>query len=263
MHSMNDQSVIKELRNSGMKNNPDRGIRPFIVLVLIYQLFLAMLVIVYGYNGSFLLLNSIHTPVLDAPMFLLTHLGDALILTSLLGFIFIRRNPALVILLIIVVIVTGLTGQLMKNFLFDSWDRPLSVIGDSGQVYTVYGYRLFRNSFPSGHSITVAAAMTSLVLVLRPGKPVLIFLAAMTALISYTRIYVGVHFAGDVLAGTLLGIAGSSCLTAGMYPAISNRVGRLPGKVQYVLKMILFVMSVAGITGGIIMIGDYLKLMLY
>jgi len=244
-----------------MDKIPDRTIRYFIVSILIYQLLLAILVTVFGYNGSFLLLNGIHTPLLDAPMFLLTHLGDALILTSLLGFLLIRKNPALIILIIVVVIVTGLTGQLMKNFLFGSWERPLSMIGDTPQIHTVYGYRLFRNSFPSGHSITVTAAITSLALVLRPGKGVLVLLAVLTALISYTRIYVGVHFAGDVLAGTIIGLAGSLYLTIRLYPAISRWVGQRPERGLIKLKGGLFALAVAGMTTGIVMIAGYLKQM--
>jgi len=235
----------------------------FLGIMLIYQFLLAILVIVCGYEGSFLLLNGFHSEILDAPMFLLTHLGDALILTSLLGFVYIRRNPALVILIIMVVIITGLTGQLMKNFLFDSWDRPLSVFGDKGQVYTVYGYRLFRNSFPSGHSITVAAAITTLVMVLKPGKPVIVVLAILTALISYTRIYVGAHFAGDVLAGTLIGISGSIYLTIRLYPAVNRWIEQLSSKELAILKITLFTMALAGVSGGILMAGDHLEQMVH
>ncbi|KAF0195392.1 MAG: PA-phosphatase-like phosphoesterase [Bacteroidetes bacterium] len=245
-----------------MNKNSNHPFLLFLGIMLIYQFLLSVLVIVYGYEGSFLLLNGFHPNGFDAPMFLMTHLGDALILTSLLGFLFIRRDPALVILIIIVVIITGLTGQLMKNFLFDSWDRPLSVLGDKGKVYTVYGYRLFRNSFPSGHSITVAAAITTLVMVLKPGKPVIVVLAILTALISYTRIYVGAHFAGDVLAGTIIGIAGSAYLTTRFYPAVSRWVEQLPGRRLSLIKITLFAMAVSGMAGGIIMAGDYLKLMI-
>ncbi|NTW25811.1 MAG: phosphatase PAP2 family protein, partial [Lentimicrobium sp.] len=203
-----------------MNKHPYSNLIPFIVTLMVYQLFLAIMLVFYGYEGSFLLLNAEHREWLDTPMFLLTHLGDALILTSLLGLLFIRKQPALVILLIFVVIVTGLAGQLLKNTLFDSWDRPLGAIGEGGEVHTVFGYRLFQNSFPSGHSITVAAAITSLAMILKPGRFTMVLLALITAIISYTRIYVGAHFAGDVLAGTILGVAGALFLTVWLYPLI-------------------------------------------
>lgn len=244
-----------------MNNQPGQKIAPFVAILMVYQLVLASLIAVYGYAGSFLLLNGLHCDWLDAPMFLLTHLGDALILTSLLGLILFRKNPGLVLLLIFVVIITGLAGQLMKNFLFDSWDRPLSLIGRGGEVHTVYGYFLYQNSFPSGHSITAAAAITAVVMTLRPGKAEMILLGLFTALVSYTRIYVGAHFAGDVLAGTVLGVAGSIFLTSWLSPRIGHWVGELSPSGFKRLKTILFVSAVSGLAGGIMMIAEYLRRM--
>lgn len=244
-----------------MNNQPDQKIAPFVAILMGYQLVLAVLVAVYGYNGSFLLLNGLHNDWLDAPMFLITHLGDALILTSLLGLIFFRKNPGLVLLLIFVVILTGLAGQLMKNFLFDSWDRPLSLAGRGGEVHTVFGYLLYQNSFPSGHSITAAAAITAVVITLKPGRVAMIFLGLFTALISYTRIYVGAHFAGDVLAGTILGVAGAIFLTAWLSPRIGQWVAGLTTAGFRRLQTILFVMAGSGLVGGILMITEYLRRM--
>ena len=240
-----------------MKEFPNRKILPFIVLMLIYQFLLAVLVAVYGYEGSFMLLNGLHRDWLDVPMFLITHLGDALILTSLLGLILIRKRPELIIMLILIVIITGLFGQLLKNTLFDSWDRPLSVFGSGGGVHTVYNYLLYQNSFPSGHSITVAAAFTTLAMVLKPNRWIMVLFALVTALVSYTRIYVGAHFAGDVLAGTILGVAGAMFLTVWLYPAISRWIENFnPIKLKR-LKSGLFIMAVIGLTGGILMMSEY------
>ncbi|MFH1120844.1 MAG: phosphatase PAP2 family protein [Bacteroidota bacterium] len=250
-------------KQGNLSLNPclSREMVPFFATMLIYQLLLAALVMIYGYEGSFLLLNGFHSKGLDAPMFLLTHLGDALILTSMLGILLVKKDPGLIVLLILVVIITGLTGQLMKNFLFDSWDRPLGMIGDDGNLHIVYDYRLYRNSFPSGHSITVAAALTSMAMVLKPRFWAMVMLAIATSLISYTRIYVGVHFAGDVLAGTIIGVAGAIFLTVRLYPGITQWVSRLSLSGLKRLKTGLFVLALAGLAGGILMIGKYLKMM--
>lgn len=240
-----------------MKESPYRKVLPFISVILIYQFLLAILVAVYGYNGSFMLLNGLNRNWLDTPMFLITHLGDALILTSLLGLIFIRKQPGIIILLILIVIITGLAGQLLKNTIFDSWDRPLSVFGPGGGVHTVNNYLLYQNSFPSGHSITVAAAFTTLVMVIKPNRWVMVLLALLSALVSYTRIYVGAHFAADVLAGTILGVAGALFLTVWLYPAIFRWIGNLnPIKIKR-LKSGLYILAVVGLTSGILMMSDY------
>ncbi|ALL78744.1 hypothetical protein AD006_15030 [Pseudonocardia sp. EC080610-09] len=66
-------------------------------------------------------------------------------------------------------------------------------------------------SLPSGHATMVAAAWTALVLVLWPSltRRVRTLLAVFAALwagaVGFTRIYLGVHWLSDVLAGWALG----------------------------------------------------------
>jgi undecaprenyl-diphosphatase len=57
-------------------------------------------------------------------------------------------------------------------------------------------------SFPSGHSATSFAAATMLALAFPQFAPVLLILAAAVA---YSRVYVGVHYPIDVIAGAALG----------------------------------------------------------
>ncbi len=186
-----------------------RSNQVFFSILLIYWLFLGLMLVIYGYNNSFLLLNGLHQPFLDMPMFLMTHLGDALILTSVLALILARKNPALVFYIIAIVIIAGLFGQLLKNTVFDSFDRPLKVFEGLDLVHTVAGYKMFHNSFPSGHSIVAAAAVTSMIAVLNPNKYIQIIAGLSIVIISFTRIYVGVHFPGDVLLGSLIGAIGA------------------------------------------------------
>lgn len=59
-------------------------------------------------------------------------------------------------------------------------------------------------SFPSGHATVSFACATVLALAV---PRLLVPLYVLAALIAFSRVYVGVHYPGDVLAGAALGLA--------------------------------------------------------
>jgi undecaprenyl-diphosphatase len=61
-------------------------------------------------------------------------------------------------------------------------------------------------SFPSGHAAATTAVATTLVMAHPETAPIALPLAA---LVSYSRVALRVHHAGDVLAGVALGLAGA------------------------------------------------------
>ncbi|EIV96563.1 sphingosine/diacylglycerol kinase-like enzyme [Frankia sp. QA3] len=69
-------------------------------------------------------------------------------------------------------------------------------------------------SFPSGHAASAAAFATGVALD-APGAAVPV--AALAATVAFSRVYVGVHYPGDVAAGILLGI-GAGLLTTKVMP---------------------------------------------
>lgn len=199
------------------------NIRVFLIITAFYLIALSLVLIIWGYQKSFLVLNGHLTPWLDWPMFIITHLGDSMILASLLSLIFVRKQPDTVLTMIVIVIITGLFGQVLKVTLFDGWDRPLKIFNESAVVHAMDNYRLFHNSFPSGHSITAMSAFTALMWCLNPRASYQILAALTAILITYSRIYLGVHFPGDVLAGSLSGIL----ITLLIIPFIHNRLSRI------------------------------------
>ena len=64
-------------------------------------------------------------------------------------------------------------------------------------------YRVHSSSFPAGHAATSFAGATLLVYLAWKWAP---FFLALAAAISFSRVYVGVHYPGDVVAGAALGV---------------------------------------------------------
>jgi len=64
-------------------------------------------------------------------------------------------------------------------------------------------YAVHSSSFPAGHAATAFAGATVLTYVARRAAPVLY---AFAALIGFSRVYDGVHYPTDVLAGAAIGV---------------------------------------------------------
>jgi undecaprenyl-diphosphatase len=81
-------------------------------------------------------------------------------------------------------------------------------------------------SFPSGHAATSFAAAAALsVLVPRLRVPALV----LAALVAISRVYLGVHFWVDVLAGAFLGAAIGAGLALGARAAMTRYAARSSG----------------------------------
>jgi len=100
------------------------------------------------------------------------------------------------------IVVSGLTVDLLKPIVA-RW-RPQAFLADPSQ----YGFAFFKsarihNSFPSGHATTALALACALAL-LFPRLRVLWLVAA--AVVASSRVIIGEHYPGDVLAGAWFGV---------------------------------------------------------
>jgi undecaprenyl-diphosphatase len=165
-----------------------------------------MLLWIYLHDPAPAIQRSLVTPWLDLPMAALSIAceGWALALLVLLLALSVRRSLLQGLVLaapsLTAMATTGLLVQLVKHVV--TAPRPLALLGPRG-VHVVLE-PLQAMSFPSGHAATAAALATWATV--RYGWRAW-WLCALAFLGGLSRIYVGAHWATDVGAGWLLGMA--------------------------------------------------------
>jgi undecaprenyl-diphosphatase len=163
----------------------------------------------------FLWLNSFHTPTFDVVMFWVTYRFTWLPLYFYLIYLLYKKFGKIFWQnLLFVALSAGLsdriTSGLMKPYFqrFRPCHDPaiqyiVHVVGDCGGQY----------GFASSHAANCFALATAFYL-LNGNAKLTFFLFIWAIIVSYSRIYVGVHFPTDLLAGALVGILVSIVLFA-------------------------------------------------
>lgn len=84
-------------------------------------------------------------------------------------------------------------------------------------------YKVHSSSFPAGHAATSFAGAALLIYLAWRAAP---FFLGLAAAISFSRVYVGVHYPGDVLAGAGIGIL-VGLMVVLLLTVFSDRIGEL------------------------------------
>ncbi len=160
------------------------------------------------YEWDFMLLEMIQklrTPVLDRIMSFITHLGSAGAIWILIAIIFIiGRKTRISGIKIAVGLALGLAiGTLGMKHLFMR-ERPFTF---EDALITLENLLISapsdRYSFPSGHTLS---SFTSAWLVLMYNKKLGTAAVILAALISFSRMYLYVHFPSDILGAVILSV---------------------------------------------------------
>lgn len=160
------------------------------------------------------LLEKIRNPVFDFFFSLITHIGEetVFLVIAILFFWCINKREGYYIL------ITGLVGTLVNQFLKlvckvrRPWvkDPSFTIVESAKEQATGY-------SFPSGHTQNVAGTFGAIGAYCSK-KWIRISAIVVIVLVSFSRMYLGVHTPWDVLAS--LGIA--AVLIFGLYPLFKN-----------------------------------------
>jgi membrane-associated phospholipid phosphatase len=128
----------------------------------------------------------------------------------------------------ITLLIADALGTFAAVFLKDAlaWPRPPNS-GETAWLASADGF-----GFPSGHTTAAATTWATLAAQLKSMK-VAAFGVLVTAAVGFSRLYLGVHYSGDVAGGALIGlIVGLLVLFLG--PRTATRLAALPRKWRYV-----------------------------
>ncbi len=154
-------------------------------------------------------LNSFHTPWLDPVMMLITKTFFWLPLYAFLIYLMFRnfKKETWFILIgaaITILLCDQITSSFMKPFFARL--RPSQDPSMAGLLHHVDNYKGGLYGFASGHAANTFGVALFVWLTLKPIYKWMWVIFIWAALMTYTRIYLGVHFPGDIIVGATLGL---------------------------------------------------------
>lgn len=160
-------------------------------------------------KSLFLFLNGINSPFWDVVMFNISKKFIWIPFYALLLALLIKEYKWKSLLLLVMVALTiTLSDQSSVHLFKNVFERlrPCHQPELMGLVHTVNGKCGGQFGFVSSHAANSFALAGFFFMLLRTKLPFISwFLVAWAAIVAYSRVYLGVHFPGDILVGAILG----------------------------------------------------------
>ncbi len=156
----------------------------------------------------FLWLNSHHSPFWDQFMYFVSGKAEWIPLYLILAaYIIYRYKFQSILILIGAIIAVSAADQLAVHAFKNVFERlrPSQDPEIASLVHIVNNYRGGLYGFVSNHAANTFALATFLILLIK-NKWFRLFILCWALLVSYSRIYLGVHYPADILGGALLGM---------------------------------------------------------
>ncbi len=156
-------------------------------------------------------LNQFHSPMFDSIAFYLTKTEFWIPLYGFLLYLIFRDHKkqgwvAVAGIALSIIITDQITSGLMKPY-FERL-RPSHEPALEGILHLVDNYRGGLYGFASSHAANTTGIAVFVFLLLRPTYTWAWTIFIWAAIMSYTRIYLGVHYPGDILTGAVVGVIG-------------------------------------------------------
>lgn len=141
-------------------------------------------------------------PFVDSVMVLLTSFGAFYFLPFIAIWPWLKGHKRLAFDIVVVVVIATIVSEALEFVI--RRQRPFEVLADT-KIISFYGLASASGySFPSGHATRIFAVVTMFCL----GRRLRFWMIGLSlaVLVGLSRIYLGLHWPSDILAGAVLGI---------------------------------------------------------